>query len=131
MTVVLGVPPGRGLLPRLLPYVDGVRGMLLGAGPADTWGVGEREPGKVVWCVSPAGVSGASRTDVPAQPLTGQCVSSAALAMVAFPPCPPTGDCPGARSDESCSVLGPFPPDRSSFIEYIGRGSSRCDHEKL
>lgn len=71
MTVVLGVPPGRGFLPRLLPYVDGVRGMLLGAGPADTWGVREREPGKAVWCASPAGVSSASRADVPAQPLMG------------------------------------------------------------
>ncbi|MFD7687359.1 ATP-binding protein [Streptomyces sp. NPDC059781] len=68
-----GVPPGRGFLLRLLPYADGVRvevhdsgggvpavprdepdesgrGLLLVAGLADTWGVGERGPGKVVWC---------------------------------------------------------------------------------
>ncbi|MEZ3179089.1 ATP-binding protein [Streptomyces pimonensis] len=68
-----GVPPGRGFLLRLLPYADGVRvevhdsgggvpavpkgepdeggrGLLLVAGLADTWGVGERAPGKVVWC---------------------------------------------------------------------------------
>ncbi|GGQ76940.1 ATP-binding protein [Streptomyces pilosus] len=71
-----GVPPGRGLLLRLLPYADSVRvevhdsgggvpavprgapdepdesgrGLLLVAGLADRWGVGERSPGKVVWC---------------------------------------------------------------------------------
>ncbi|WP_201262948.1 ATP-binding protein [Streptomyces sp. CB02400] len=68
-----GVPPGRGFLLRLLPYADGVRvevhdsgggvpavpqdepdesgrGLLLVAGLADKWGVGERTPGKVVWC---------------------------------------------------------------------------------
>ncbi|MFC9887020.1 ATP-binding protein [Streptomyces pilosus] len=68
-----GVPPGRGLLLRLLPYSDSVRvevhdsgggvpavprgapdesgrGLLLVAGLADRWGVTERDPGKVVWC---------------------------------------------------------------------------------
>ncbi|MYS25535.1 ATP-binding protein [Streptomyces sp. SID7804] len=72
-----GVPPGRGFLLRLLPYTDCVRvevhdsgrgvpavsppspeddcgesgrGLLLVAGLADAWGVGERVPGKVVWC---------------------------------------------------------------------------------
>ncbi|MFF8632962.1 ATP-binding protein [Streptomyces pilosus] len=68
-----GVPPGRGLLLRLLPYADSVRvevhdsgggvpavprgapdesgrGLLLVAGLADRWGVTERDPGKVVWC---------------------------------------------------------------------------------
>ncbi|WP_435843412.1 ATP-binding protein [Streptomyces fungicidicus] len=68
-----GVPPGRGFLLRLLPYADSLRvevhdsgggvpqvpqeapdesgrGLLLVAGLADKWGVGERDPGKVVWC---------------------------------------------------------------------------------
>ncbi|GAA3506751.1 hypothetical protein GCM10019016_138660 [Streptomyces prasinosporus] len=72
-----GVPPGRGFLLRLLPYdgggvrvevhdggdgvpavpraeapepEEGGRGLLLVAGLADKWGVGERDPGKVVWC---------------------------------------------------------------------------------
>lgn len=71
-----GVPPGRGFLLRLLPYDGGVRvevhdsgdgvpalpqgrgwwadeggrGLLLVAALADKWGVGERDPGKVVWC---------------------------------------------------------------------------------
>lgn len=69
-----GVPPGRGYLLRLLPYEDGLRvevhdsgdgapvrpgpdegaeggrGLLLVETLADKWGVGEREPGKVVWC---------------------------------------------------------------------------------
>ncbi|MEF9907379.1 ATP-binding protein [Streptomyces sp. P9-A2] len=76
--LVHGVPPGRGFLLRLLPYGDGGvrvevhdsgggvsavpeaayapepgeggRGLLLVAELADKWGVGEREPGKVVWC---------------------------------------------------------------------------------
>ncbi|MGW7367171.1 ATP-binding protein [Streptomyces sp. NPDC054841] len=67
-----GVPPGRGYLLRLWRYEgtlrvevhdsgdghpdvrepDGEsgRGLLLVAAVADKWGVGEREPGKVVWC---------------------------------------------------------------------------------
>ncbi|MFD5097675.1 ATP-binding protein [Streptomyces albidochromogenes] len=67
-----GVPPGRGYRLRLwlggnvlrievhdsgtgLPHVrepDGEsgRGLLLVAALADRWGVGGREPGKVVWC---------------------------------------------------------------------------------
>lgn len=70
-----GVPPGRGFVLRLLPYGgdgglrvevhdsgDGVpdagtgvageggRGLLLVGELADKWGVGERHPGKVVWC---------------------------------------------------------------------------------
>ncbi|MFG3101161.1 ATP-binding protein [Streptomyces sp. NPDC048182] len=73
-----GVPPGRGFLLRLLPYGDGDgvrvevhdsgdgvpavpqargrepgesgRGLLLVSELADKWGVGERSPGKVVWC---------------------------------------------------------------------------------
>ncbi|MFD7276441.1 ATP-binding protein [Streptomyces sp. NPDC059862] len=67
-----GVPPGRGFLLRL-SYVDGVRvevhdsgdgvphadarepgeggrGLLLVSELADKWGVGERDPGKLVWC---------------------------------------------------------------------------------
>ncbi|MCT9075476.1 ATP-binding protein [Streptomyces fulvoviolaceus] len=76
--LVHGVPPGRGFLLRLLPlpYDGGVRvevhdsgagepavpqtharepdeggrGLLLVSELADKWGVGEREPGKVVWC---------------------------------------------------------------------------------
>ncbi|MBT2493067.1 ATP-binding protein [Streptomyces sp. ISL-96] len=70
--LVHGVPPGRGYRLRLwlsgdvlrievhdsgggLPRVrepDGEcgRGLLLVAALADKWGVGEREPGKVVWC---------------------------------------------------------------------------------
>lgn len=74
--LVHGVPPGRGFLLRLLPYDGGVRvevhdsgsgvpapsqaeaqelgeggrGLLLVAGLADKWGVGERDPGKIVWC---------------------------------------------------------------------------------
>ncbi|MFF9625677.1 ATP-binding protein [Streptomyces griseosporeus] len=70
-----GVPPGRGFLLRLLPYegvlrvevhdsgdgvpaipeeageaAEGGRGLLLVATLSDKWGVGERDPGKVVWC---------------------------------------------------------------------------------
>ncbi|OEJ40288.1 ATPase [Streptomyces agglomeratus] len=70
--LVHGVPPGRGYRLRLwlcgdvlrvevhdsgsgLPRVrepDGEsgRGLLLVAALADKWGVGEREPGKIVWC---------------------------------------------------------------------------------
>ncbi|MEW2404237.1 ATP-binding protein [Streptomyces sp. NPDC046862] len=76
--LVHGVPPGRGFLLRLLPlpYGGGVRvevhdsgggvpavpqvdageadeggrGLLLVSELADKWGVGERDPGKVVWC---------------------------------------------------------------------------------
>ncbi|MDT0615654.1 ATP-binding protein [Streptomyces sp. DSM 40712] len=74
--LVHGVPPGRGFLLRLLPCGDGVRvevhdsgdgvpavpltsgqepgeggrGLLLVSELADKWGVGEREPGKIVWC---------------------------------------------------------------------------------
>ncbi|RVU28465.1 ATP-binding protein [Streptomyces antnestii] len=76
--LVHGVPPGRGFLLRVLPYEDGVRvevqdsgdgvpavprpadettadaeggrGLLLVETLADKWGVGERDPGKVVWC---------------------------------------------------------------------------------
>ncbi|MEU1054298.1 ATP-binding protein [Streptomyces sp. NPDC005876] len=67
-----GVPPGRGFLLRLLAYDDGLvrvevhdsgggvpavrepgeggRGLLLVSVLADKWGVGERSPGKTVWC---------------------------------------------------------------------------------
>lgn len=74
-----GVPPGRGYLLRLLcreggvvrvevhdsgggevrapdaepdvePEAEGGRGLALVAAFADRWGVGERVPGKVVWC---------------------------------------------------------------------------------
>nr|WP_078603283.1 MULTISPECIES: ATP-binding protein [unclassified Streptomyces] len=78
--LVHGVPPGRGFLLRLLPlplpYEGGVRvelhdsgaglpavpqaeggepreggrGLLLVSELADKWGVGERDPGKIVWC---------------------------------------------------------------------------------
>ncbi len=74
--LVHGVPPGRGFLLRLLPlpYEGGVRvevhdsgggvpavpqaeapdeggrGLLLVSELADKWGVGERAPGKIVWC---------------------------------------------------------------------------------
>ncbi|MFC8230808.1 ATP-binding protein [Streptomyces sp. NPDC057287] len=70
-----GVPPGRGFLVRLrlveggrellvevhdsgggVPVVrepcgESGRGLLLVDALADRWGVGERDPGKVVWCV--------------------------------------------------------------------------------
>ncbi|MFE9647206.1 ATP-binding protein [Streptomyces sp. NPDC006365] len=69
-----GVPPGRGVQLRLLPYDDGVlrvevhdsgdgeprvvpsegesgRGLLLVSAVADKWGVADRDgPGKIVWC---------------------------------------------------------------------------------
>lgn len=72
--LVHGVPPGRGYQVRLLlreegralrievhdsgdgepgvrePEGESGRGLLLVAALADRWGVGEREPGKVVWC---------------------------------------------------------------------------------
>ncbi|MFF4187857.1 ATP-binding protein [Streptomyces sp. NPDC001691] len=71
--LVHGVPPGRGFLLRAelregavlrvevqdsgggVPRVadladDGGRGLLLVGATADRWGVGERDPGKVVWC---------------------------------------------------------------------------------
>ncbi|MFJ1695868.1 ATP-binding protein [Streptomyces sp. NPDC088252] len=70
-----GVPPGRGYLVRLLLEEGGAalrvevhdsgsgqpgvresdgesgRGLLLVEAVADRWGVGERSPGKVVWCM--------------------------------------------------------------------------------
>lgn len=70
-----GVPPGRGYLVRLTveeqgrglvlevhdsgggepvvlePCGESGRGLLLVEALADRWGVGERDPGKVVWCV--------------------------------------------------------------------------------
>ncbi|WP_329124260.1 ATP-binding protein [Streptomyces sp. NBC_01465] len=72
--LVHGVPPGRGFLLRVLPYeggvrvevhdsgdgvpaiprpdadADGGRGLLLVEALSDKWDVGERDPGKVVWC---------------------------------------------------------------------------------
>ncbi|MEV6807135.1 ATP-binding protein [Streptomyces sp. NPDC051132] len=73
--VLHGVPAGRGFLLRLARHADGVlrvevhdsgpgevrvpepstvaehgRGLLLVAALADKWGVGERDPGKIVWC---------------------------------------------------------------------------------
>ncbi|MFG2431717.1 ATP-binding protein [Streptomyces sp. NPDC048590] len=69
-----GVPPGRGYLVRLIledrgrelvlevhdsgsgepvvrePREQSGRGLLLVEALADRWGVGERDPGKVVWC---------------------------------------------------------------------------------
>lgn len=78
--LVHGAPPGRGFLLRVRydgavlrvevhdsgggePCVadeadEGGRGLLLVAALADKWGVGQRDPGKVVWCefVHPAGV---------------------------------------------------------------------------
>ncbi|MEU3219045.1 ATP-binding protein [Streptomyces sp. NPDC006971] len=73
-----GVPPGRGYVVRLLlreggaalrvevhdsgsgepavrepgtgPAGESGRGLLIVAAVADRWGVGERDPGKVVWC---------------------------------------------------------------------------------
>ncbi|WP_189891599.1 ATP-binding protein [Streptomyces xantholiticus] len=72
--LVHGVPPGRGYLLRLWLYEQGTalrvevhdsgagrpcvrapagesgRGLLLVDALADTWGVGRRDPGKVVWC---------------------------------------------------------------------------------
>lgn len=76
--LVHGVPPGRGFLLRLLPLpydggvrvelhdsgagvpavpqaeggepLEGGRGLLLVSELADKWGVGARDPGKIVWC---------------------------------------------------------------------------------
>ncbi|MET7622153.1 ATP-binding protein [Streptomyces sp. NPDC005408] len=73
--LVHGVPPGRGYRLKLWLYGDGGgllrvevhdsgggqpsvrepdgesgRGLLLVAALADKWGVGERDPGKIVWC---------------------------------------------------------------------------------
>ncbi|MCX4787491.1 ATP-binding protein [Streptomyces sp. NBC_01221] len=72
--LVHGAPPGRGYLVRLLleeggaalrvevhdsgggqpgvrePDGESGRGLLLVAAVADRWGVGERNPGKIVWC---------------------------------------------------------------------------------
>ncbi|MER7661021.1 MULTISPECIES: ATP-binding protein [unclassified Streptomyces] len=72
--LVHGVPPGRGYLLRLWLYEQGAalrievhdsgdgrpavrepdgesgRGLLLVDALTDTWGVGQRDPGKVVWC---------------------------------------------------------------------------------
>ncbi|MFE6978993.1 ATP-binding protein [Streptomyces sp. NPDC057682] len=72
--VVHGVPPGRGYLVRVLladegrallvevhdsgdgvpaarvPDGESGRGLLIVTALADAWGVGERLPGKVVWC---------------------------------------------------------------------------------
>lgn len=73
--LVHGAPPGRGFrlhlfllddgvvrvevhdsgdgavqIPLPEPEADGGRGLLLVAALADKWGVGERAPGKIVWC---------------------------------------------------------------------------------
>ncbi|MCX5237874.1 ATP-binding protein [Streptomyces prunicolor] len=76
--ILHGVPPGRGLALRLCVHLDGIlrvevhdsgtgelrdvrsryrdlhaedgRGLMLVSMLADKWGVGERAPGKVVWC---------------------------------------------------------------------------------
>ncbi|MEV4998404.1 ATP-binding protein [Streptomyces niveus] len=71
--LVHGVPPGRGYRLQLQLLADGVfrievhdsgdgrpnvrepcgesgRGLMLVAALADKWGVGRRDPGKVVWC---------------------------------------------------------------------------------
>ncbi|MFD6281577.1 ATP-binding protein [Streptomyces sp. NPDC060209] len=72
--LVHGVPPGRGFRVQLTwgdvlrievhdsgggevrggaapaPYAEYGRGLLLVGALADTWGVGERSPGKTVWC---------------------------------------------------------------------------------
>ncbi|MEW1546806.1 ATP-binding protein [Streptomyces tsukubensis] len=85
-----GVPPGRGYRIRICRFPDGLlrievhdsgdgftlppvaapagdadeesgRGLLIVDALADKWGVGERLPGKVVWCEFVTGVSGAGR----------------------------------------------------------------------
>ncbi len=78
--LVHGAPPGRGFLlrvrydgdvlrvevhdsgagePRVADEADeGGRGLLLVAALADKWGVGRRDPGKVVWCEFGWGGSG-------------------------------------------------------------------------
>ncbi|MFJ9037842.1 ATP-binding protein [Streptomyces sp. NPDC102406] len=72
--LVHGVPPGRGFLLSVIPYGGGIRvevhdsgdgepavphgardaeggrGLFLVETLADKWGVGARDPGKVVWC---------------------------------------------------------------------------------
>ncbi|WP_406136430.1 ATP-binding protein [Streptomyces sp. NBC_01089] len=42
--------PGEVRVPQECPEADGGRGLLLVAALADKWGVGERNPGKTVWC---------------------------------------------------------------------------------
>ncbi|MFE9769981.1 ATP-binding protein [Streptomyces sp. NPDC005808] len=84
--LVHGVPPGRGFrlvlrygggvlraevhdsgggVPRIVDVADeGGRGLLLVAALSDKWGVGEREPGKAVWCeweTAPMGQDGRHR----------------------------------------------------------------------
>ncbi|MFI8005432.1 ATP-binding protein [Streptomyces sp. NPDC086010] len=78
--LVHGVPPGRGYLVRLLleeewlrvevhdsgggepaerePRGESGRGLLIVGASADRWGVGERDPGKVVWCAFARGDCG-------------------------------------------------------------------------
>ncbi|MFI7383952.1 ATP-binding protein [Streptomyces sp. NPDC049813] len=94
-----GVPPGRGFLlritrdeadgsvrvevhdsgtgtpavPRRSATAEHGRGLLLVAALADAWGVGERDPGKVVWCVfGPAGRSARSPATDGAGPYGGR-----------------------------------------------------------
>ncbi|MEU8472849.1 ATP-binding protein [Streptomyces sp. NPDC029006] len=42
--------PGTVRLREVDPEAEGGRGLLLVAALADKWGVGERHPGKIVWC---------------------------------------------------------------------------------
>ncbi|MFI9252660.1 ATP-binding protein [Streptomyces sp. NPDC053069] len=42
--------PGEVRTPETSPDAEHGRGLLLVAALADKWGVGERNPGKVVWC---------------------------------------------------------------------------------
>ncbi|MET7368691.1 ATP-binding protein [Streptomyces sp. NPDC005566] len=79
--LVHGVPPGRGFRVRLswgrvlrvevhdsgggevqegaelAPYAEYGRGLMLVGALADAWGVGERSPGKTVWCEFAASAS--------------------------------------------------------------------------
>ncbi|WP_217547535.1 ATP-binding protein [Streptomyces sp. GbtcB6] len=86
--VLHGVPPGRGFRLRLTLHPDGVlraevhdsgpgelrygdlspesehgRGLLIVTLLADKWGVGEREPGKVVWCEFAMGGEGHANSE--------------------------------------------------------------------
>ncbi|AEN12575.1 MULTISPECIES: ATP-binding protein [unclassified Streptomyces] len=79
--LVHGVPPGRGFkvgitwgeglrievhdsgggrvrpAADLFPDAEGGRGLVLVGALADAWGVGERDPGKIVWCEFAASAS--------------------------------------------------------------------------
>lgn len=63
--------PGEVRAPETSPESEHGRGLLLVAALADKWGVGERNPGKIVWCEF--AVAGGSHADAQAHQPSPEC----------------------------------------------------------